>query len=91
MNQNHQLWVSTVSVDTLNFKKLFRDSLCIMRDLPLVKISANLSHIRGRKGPETPQKVPLHGCCIAMKTFENLKLDNHKCYTNETRHDYVPP
>ena len=24
------------------------------------------------EGPETPQKGPFHGYCIAMKTFENL-------------------
>ena len=40
--------------------------------MPLVEISANSSHICGRKGPETPPKRPFHGCCIATKTFENL-------------------
>ena len=43
-----------------------------MKDVPLVEISANSSHICMRKGPETPQKGPFHGCSIATKTFENL-------------------
>ena len=55
-----------------------------MIDVPLVEISTNSSHICSRKGPETPKKGPFHGYCIAMKTFENLQLDNCKCYTNET-------
>ena len=60
--------------------------------LTLVKISAKSTHIWGRKGPETPEKGQMapDGCCIATKTFENLKIDNQKCFTNKTFHDYVP-
>ena len=72
MDQNHQIWVRSVSTLTLNFERLFRDCLCLMKDVPLVEISANSSHICRRKGPETSQKGPFHGCCIATKTFENL-------------------
>ena len=32
MDQIHQLWVRPVSVKTLNFERLFRDCLCLMRD-----------------------------------------------------------
>ena len=45
----------------------------------------------GEKGTETSQKRSYNGRCIATKTFGNLYLDNHKCYTNETYQDYVPP
>ena len=72
MDQNHQFWVSPVSAETLNFERLFRDCFFLTKDVPLVEILRNLSHICRRKGPETPQKGPFHGCCIAMKTFENL-------------------
>ena len=72
MDQNHQIWIRPVSALTLNFKRLFRDCLCLMKNVPLVEILASSSHIWGRKGPETPQKGPFHGCCIPMKTFENL-------------------
>ena len=27
----------------------------------------------------------------ATKTFEILKLGNHKCYTDESYHNYAPP
>ena len=54
IDQNHQLWVRLVSTETLNFERLFRDCLCLMKDIPLVEISTNSNHICGRKGPETP-------------------------------------
>ena len=40
--------------------------------------------------PEIPQKeATFHGYCILnTKRFENLQLDNHKCYTNETYQNY---
>ena len=72
IDQNHQLWVYLVSAETLNFERLFGSCICLIRDVPLIEISANLSHICRRKGLETPQKSPFHGCCIATKTFENL-------------------
>ena len=72
MDQNHQLLVRLVSTKTRNLERMFRDYLCLMKDVPLFEISANSSHICRRKGPETPQKGPFHGCCIATKTFENL-------------------
>ena len=91
MDQSHHLWVRPVFAKTLNFESLFRDCLCVMKDAPLVEISANSSHICKRKALKIPQKGPFHRCCIATKTFENLELDNHKCYTNDTYHNYVPP
>ena len=72
MYQNHQLCVRPVSTYKLNFERLFRGCLCLVKDVPLVEISANSSHISRRKGPETTQKWPFHGCCITTKTFENL-------------------
>ena len=72
MDENHQLWVRLVSAETLNFERLFRGCLCLMKDVPLVEISTNSSHIYNRKGPETPQKGPFHGCCITMITFDSL-------------------
>ena len=72
MDQNHQLWVRLVSAYTLNFERLFRGCLCLMKEVPLVEILANSSNICGRKGPETPQKGPFNGCCITTKTIENL-------------------
>ena len=57
---------------TLNFERLFKNCFCFMKDVPLVEISANSSHICRRKGRKTSQKEPFHGCCIATKTFENL-------------------
>ena len=56
MDQNRQLLVCPVFAQTFNFERLFRDCLYLMGDLPLVKMSANSSHIWGRKGPETPLK-----------------------------------
>ena len=72
MDQNHQFCVFVVSALTLNSKWLFRDCLCLMKDVLLVEISANSSHICRRKSPETSQRGLFHGCCIATKTFKNL-------------------
>ena len=46
-----------------------------MKDVPLVEISTNLSHICGRKGPETSQKAPFHECCAASPQ-KHLKIYN---------------
>ena len=64
MDQNHQIWVRLVSAYLLNFERFFKKCLCLMKDVTLVKISANSSYIWWRKGPETPRKGPFHGCCI---------------------------
>ena len=71
MDQNHHLWVRLISAKTLIFERMFRDCLYLIKDVPLVEVSANSSHIWIRKGPETHQKGPIHRCCITMKTFEN--------------------
>ena len=49
IDQNHQFWVRPIFACTFDFKRLFRDWLCLMKDVPLVKISANSSHICRRK------------------------------------------
>ena len=43
----------------------------------------------GELGPKNPQNSPIHGCSVALKTFENLELENYKCYEDETWHGCV--
>ena len=45
--------------------------------------------IWGSYGPKTTQKPSKLTFLAAQKTFEPWQLTNHKCYTNETYHDYV--
>ena len=61
--KNVVLWKTLVFGNVLSFS---------YERLPLVEISANSSHIWGRKGTEIPQMQRFHGCCIATKTFETL-------------------
>ena len=70
---NHHFWICLISALTLNFERLFRGCLFFIR-LLLVRISANSSHIWGRKGPGIPQKQPFCGCCIAKKHFKLYNL-----------------
>ena len=56
----------------------------------LVQISKESDHISGSYGQKTTQKQPAVVVFAATKTFENSQLGNHKCFTNETYHDYVP-
>ena len=70
MNQNNQLWVRPVSLQTLNFERLFRDCLCLVKD----DISVNSSHICGRKGPETSQKGPFMGAASPQKYLKVYNL-----------------
>ena len=42
------------------------------QDLPLVQISAKLMRFWPTYGPKGPQNGPIHGCSMALKTFENL-------------------
>ena len=46
--------------------------LSLMKDVPMVEISANSSHFCRRKGLETSEKGLFHGCCITTKTFKNF-------------------
>ena len=66
------------------------ESVCLMKDVALVKISANLSHVCRRKGPQTLQKGPFHGCCIATKIFENYNLTTANAALMKLT-NYVPP
>ena len=66
------------------------ESVCLMKDVALVEISANLSHICRRKGLETLQKGQFHGCCIATKTFENYNLTTTNAALMKIT-NYVPP
>ena len=70
-----QKWTKTVNFGHVPFLlkhkiffKIVQTLSCLTRD----KMSTKLGHIWERKGPETPQKEPFHGCCITTKTFENL-------------------
>ena len=59
----------------------------------LCKIGQFLGEI-GPTHPQSPPPLPkkngtFHRCCIATKAIEILQLGSHKCYTNETYHDYV--
>ena len=70
-----QKWTKTITFGYVSFLlnhliRLFRDCLYLMKDVPLVEISGNLSHICRRKSQKSPEKWPFHECCIATKTFE---------------------
>ena len=52
----------------------------------------NFSSIRpywGSKGPKTSKKRLFQGCWIGTQNLQNFQLNNPKCYTDETYHDYV--
>ena len=72
MDQNHQLWVHPVSALALNFERLFKDCLCLMKDVPLVEILTNLSHICGRKGPEIPPPPKKGAISWMLHCHENI-------------------
>ena len=55
----------------------------------LVQISKESDRIWGSYGQKTTQKQPKIQLSAATKTFESLQLGSHKCYTNETYHNYV--
>ena len=63
---------------------MFRNYICLIKDVPLVEISTNSSHICGRKDPD-PAKKPLKTAqkkskivlSAGMKLFEISKLENY--------------
>ena len=55
----------------------------------LAQISKESDRIWGSYGQKTTQKQPKIQLYAATKTFESLQLGNHKCFANETYHDYV--
>ena len=78
MDQNHQLWVHPVSALALNFERLFKECLCLTKDVPLVEILTNFSHICRRKGPEPPQRGHFMDAALPRKHLEihNLATTN---------------
>ena len=78
-----------VETSILNPSNCFHIMLLFARVLPLVGILAILDYIWRHNGPKTSQKGPFHACCIDTQNFENFYLNNHKCSSDETYHDYV--
>ena len=72
-----------------NPSKNFQTVFLFARALPVVRISAMLDHIWESKGPKASQKEPFRGCLIGTQNFENLSLNNHNYYTDETYHNYL--
>ena len=60
-----------------------------MMDYPWSKFQEIRAMFWGERAKKPPKKGPFHGCCIAMKTFENLQFNNDKWCKDETYHDYV--
>ena len=56
--------------------------------LSLLRISPKLDPL-GDERPKKTQKGHFMEAEWVPKTWKNFELDNHKCYTHETYHDFV--
>ena len=86
MDQNCWLWVCRIGAKIQNFSRSFKHCVYLIRDKiskPLVKISARSINIWGSKAWKS-KKVATSWCWIDSKNFENFKLHNRTCYTDET-------
>ena len=52
--------------------------------LSLVKVSNKIDNILGSPGQKTTQKQPKMTVSAGTKTFENLKLENHRSDIDKT-------
>ena len=72
-DQNHQLWVRPISAQTLNFERLLRDYLFLMKYVPQVEISTNLSHISAERAQKPPKRGHFMDAALPRK---HLKIYN---------------
>ena len=70
--KNCKRWQRAVSVKIWIFKKIFKHCFPLLKYYLWCKFQQDRTIFGAVIAQKKSQKVPFHGCCITMKTLENL-------------------